>query len=93
VGPALDGADPDPTALRQLQFTTSGRAALREALKAALRLGHNYIGTEHLLFGVTAGHGVAAESLATIGLLPSLVESAIAVELAELQLRRRRDSG
>ena len=93
VGPPLDGADPDPTALRQLQFTTSGRAALREALKAALRLGHNYIGTEHLLFGVTAGHGVAAESLAAIGLQPSLVESAIAVELAELQLRRRRDSG
>lgn len=94
VGPTPDpgGVDPDPTALRQLQFAAGGRGALKEALKAALRLGHNYIGTEHLLLGVIAGRGPVADSLAAIGLEPSLVESALAVEMAELQLKRRRHS-
>jgi Clp amino terminal domain, pathogenicity island component len=93
VGPAHDGGDPDPIALRQLQFTAATRAAFKEALKSALRLGHNYIGTEHLLLGVVSGRGPASESLAAIGLRPPLVESALAVELAEVQLRRRRHSG
>jgi hypothetical protein len=93
VGPAIDGGDPDPTALRQLQFSPSCRSAFREALRAALRLGHNYIGTEHLLLGVTAGRGAVAESLGAIGLRTALVESAVAVELAEVQLQRRRRSG
>jgi ATP-dependent Clp protease ATP-binding subunit ClpA len=90
VGPANDGGDADPTALRQLRFTPAGREALKEALKAALRLGHNYIGTEHLLLGVIAGRGSVAKDLTTVGLRPSLVESAIAVEIAEAQLQRRR---
>jgi hypothetical protein len=92
VGPPVDGADPDPTALRQLEFTAASRVAFKEALRSALRLGHNYIGTEHLLLGVVAGRGAVAESLAAIGLRPSLVESALAVELAEIQLRRRKHS-
>ena len=93
VGPAPDRADPDPPALRELQFTASCRGALKEALKAALRLGHNYIGTEHLLLGVTAGRSAVAERLAAVGLQPTLIESALAVELAEMQLRRQRHSG
>jgi hypothetical protein len=93
VGPALDGADPDPTALRQLEFTAAGRGVFKEALKAALRLGHNYIGTEHLLVGVVAGRGAVVDNLGAIGLRPPLVESALAVEIAEMQLERRRHSG
>jgi hypothetical protein len=93
VGRPPEGADPDPSALRQLRFTPSCRGALKEGLKAALRLGHNYIGTEHLLLGVIAGRGAVAESLAGIGLRPSVVESALAVEMAEMQLQRRRQSG
>jgi ATP-dependent Clp protease ATP-binding subunit ClpA len=34
------------------QFTADGRLALRDALAVALELGHNYIGTEHLLLGI-----------------------------------------
>jgi hypothetical protein len=92
VGPAPDGADPDPTALRQLQFTAGCRSALKEALRSALRLGHNYIGTEHLLVGVVSGRGEVAQSLGAVGLRPALIESALAVELAEMQLQRRRQS-
>jgi ATP-dependent Clp protease ATP-binding subunit ClpA len=34
------------------RFTSDGRLALRDALAVALELGHNYIGTEHLLLGL-----------------------------------------
>jgi ATP-dependent Clp protease ATP-binding subunit ClpA len=90
VGPPADGGDADPSALRQLRFTAAARDALKEALKVALRLGHNYIGTEHLLLGVTTGRGSVAKDLAKLGLRSSLIESAVAVELAEAQLQRRR---
>jgi ATP-dependent Clp protease ATP-binding subunit ClpA len=85
------GGDPDPTALRRLRFDPAVRDALREGLRSALRLGHNYIGTEHLLVGVVTGDGVVAEALAGIGLTNSLVEGALSVVLAEVQLERRRE--
>jgi hypothetical protein len=92
VGPATEEGDSDPTALRQLQFTETCRGALKETLKAALRLGHDYIGTEHLLLGVTKARGDVATRLASIGLEPSVVESAVAAELAEAQFQRRRQT-
>jgi len=39
----------DPPAPR---FTADGKLVLRDALAVALELGHNYIGTEHLLLGL-----------------------------------------
>jgi ATP-dependent Clp protease ATP-binding subunit ClpA len=92
VGPATGEGDADPMALRRLHYTPGCREAFEEALRAARRLGHSYIGTEHLLLGVTAG-GPVAETLAAIGLGHSLVESAVAVEIAETQLKLRRQSG
>jgi hypothetical protein len=92
TGPAPGGYDADPTALRRLRFSETCRAAFREALKTALRFGHNYIGTEHLLLGVIAAGGDTAERLGAIGLTPELVESAIAVELAEAVLSKKRQA-
>ena len=66
---------------------------MRQALKAALRLGHNYIGTEHLLLGVVTAGGPVADRLAAAGLSPGLVESAVAVELAEARLEKQRQAG
>jgi len=40
------------TARQIPHFTDDGRLALRDALAIALELGHNYIGTEHLLLGL-----------------------------------------
>jgi ATP-dependent Clp protease ATP-binding subunit ClpA len=89
-GPARGGSDADPTALRRLHFAASCREAFRDALKAALRLGHNYIGTEHLLLGAVASGGDVAERLRALGLSVELIDSAVAVELAEFQLLLRR---
>ena len=49
------------------EFTDEAKKALNEARLTAIRLGHNYIGTEHLLLGLLKSEGVAAEVLAENG--------------------------
>ncbi len=47
------------------KFSDRARQALRLAQEEARRMGHNYIGTEHLLLGLLAeGRGLAAQALA-----------------------------
>jgi ATP-dependent Clp protease ATP-binding subunit ClpC len=51
-----------------IPFTPSARKVLELSLPEALQLGHNYIGTEHILLGlIREGHGVAARVLADHG--------------------------
>ncbi|MGE5550408.1 MAG: ATP-dependent Clp protease ATP-binding subunit [Bacteroidota bacterium] len=51
------------------RFTERARKVLYLSQQEAKRLGHNYVGTEHLLLGLVAeGEGVAAEALKTIGI-------------------------
>jgi ATP-dependent Clp protease ATP-binding subunit ClpA len=53
----------------QLPFTPRARKVLELSLKEALELGHNYVGTEHLLLGlIREGEGVAATVLIETGL-------------------------
>ncbi len=48
----------------QIPFTPRAKKVLELALREALRLGHNYIGTEHILLGlVRENEGVAARIL------------------------------
>jgi ATP-dependent Clp protease ATP-binding subunit ClpA len=50
-------------------FTPRAKKVLELSLRAALDLGHNYIGTEHELLGLLAeGEGVAAQVLVASGL-------------------------
>jgi hypothetical protein len=85
---AAPGGDADAASLRQLRFTDAGRAALRETVKAALRLGHNYVGTEHLLLGILLGDSDAARALTGLGLTTERAEQGLAAELAAFQARR-----
>src|SRR5438128_7915652 len=51
-----------------IPFTPRAKKVLELSLREALRLGHNYIGTEHLLLGLLAeGKGVAAKTLSKFG--------------------------
>ena len=43
----------EPFASGQMPFTTQAKKVLEGALREALRLSHNYIGTEHLLLALT----------------------------------------
>ncbi|MGH9019253.1 MAG: Clp protease N-terminal domain-containing protein [Acidimicrobiales bacterium] len=50
-------------------FTPRAKQVLELSLREALQLGHNYIGTEHLLLGLLReGEGVAAQVLTGFGL-------------------------
>jgi ATP-dependent Clp protease ATP-binding subunit ClpC len=52
-----------------IPFTPRAKKVLEFSLREALQLGHNYIGTEHILLGmVREGEGVAAQVLAKEGL-------------------------
>lgn len=44
----------------QIPFTPRAKAGLELALREALSLGHNYIGTEHILLGLLRGSGGGA---------------------------------
>jgi hypothetical protein len=89
AGPAAAGEDTDAAALRELSFAAGGKAVLAGALKAALRFGHNYVGTEHLLLGVLLADGRTGQSLASLGLDAETAERLLRIEFAEIQARRR----
>ncbi|HUP68797.1 MAG TPA: Clp protease N-terminal domain-containing protein [Acidimicrobiales bacterium] len=62
IGPASESMSDSPP------FTPRAKKVLELSLREALQLGHNYIGTEHMLLGlVREGEGVAAQVLQTLG--------------------------
>jgi len=62
IGPAGSGSTGSPP------FTPRSKKVLELSLREALQLGHNYIGTEHMLLGlVREGEGVAAQVLVSLG--------------------------
>src|ERR1700742_3629238 len=62
IGPAASSTTGSPP------FTPRAKKVLELSLREALQLGHNYIGTEHMLLGlVREGEGVAAQVLQSLG--------------------------
>ncbi|HEX3962625.1 MAG TPA: Clp protease N-terminal domain-containing protein [Trebonia sp.] len=88
AGPATPAQDATAAALREITYAETGAAALKGALKAALRRGHNYIGTEHLLLGLLATDDPVAAALDGLGLTLPRAEAQLATELAGFQARR-----
>jgi prophage maintenance system killer protein len=67
-----------------IPFTPRAKKVLELALREALQLGHNYIGTEHVLLGlVREGKGVAAQILVKQGAALATVRQAVIAELGE----------
>jgi ATP-dependent Clp protease ATP-binding subunit ClpA len=72
------GAAPD----NHLPFTPIAKRALEAALKEALTLGHNYIGTEHLLLALLATEdGLASQVLRRMGLEQRTTRRAVVTAL------------
>jgi ATP-dependent Clp protease ATP-binding subunit ClpC len=66
VGRRGSGRGSPPTS--QMPFTPRAKKVLELSLREALQLGHNYIGTEHVLLGLVAeGEGVGAQVLREFG--------------------------
>jgi len=58
--------DSAPTS--HIPFTPRAKKVLELSLREAIQLGHNYIGTEHILLGlIREGEGVAAQVLQKLG--------------------------
>ena len=58
----------EETSAGQIPFTPRAKKVLELALREALAIGHNYIGTEHILLGlVRENEGVAARILLDLG--------------------------
>ena len=69
-----------------IPFTPRAKKVLELSLREALQLGHNYIGTEHILLGlIREGQGVAAQVLVKLGADLSRVRQAVVQELSGYQ--------
>ncbi len=61
-----------------IPFTPRAKKVLELSLREALQLGHNYIGTEHILLGlIREGEGVAAQVLVKLGAALSRVRQQV----------------
>ena len=61
-----------------IPFTPRAKKVLELSLREALQLGHNYIGTEHILLGlIREGDGVAAQVLVKLGADPTRVRQQV----------------
>jgi Clp amino terminal domain, pathogenicity island component len=61
------GAGPEPPG-GHIPFTSRAKTVLELSLREAMQLGHNYIGTEHILLGlIREGEGIGAQVLVRLG--------------------------
>jgi len=66
-----------------IPFTPRAKKVLELSLREALQLGHNYIGTEHVLLGlIREGEGVAAQVLVKLGADLSKVRQEVIQQLS-----------
>ena len=67
-----------------IPFTPRSKKVLELSLREALALGHNYIGTEHILLGlIREGEGVAAQVLVAVGASLETVRARVLATLPE----------
>jgi ATP-dependent Clp protease ATP-binding subunit ClpA len=82
----------DEVTTGQIPFTPRAKKVLELALREALSLGHNYIGTEHILLGlVRASDGVGARVLAGFGLDAERVRNGVIASLSRWPEPAERD--
>jgi ATP-dependent Clp protease ATP-binding subunit ClpC len=86
---AIVGRGEKAPASGQIPFTPEAKRALELSLREALGLGHNHIGTEHVLLGVIrVEDGVATQVLASYELTADRVRDAVIRSLANPQRPR-----
>jgi ATP-dependent Clp protease ATP-binding subunit ClpC len=76
----------------QIPFTPRTKKVLELSLREALELGHDYIGTEHLLLGLLQeGEGVAVRILVSLGATPAAIRDELLRTLsgARVEMRAR----
>ena len=84
AAPAAEG----DTSAERVPLGPGAVATLHGALRQALHLGHNYIGTEHILLGLADEQDSTAATLAGLGLTKEALQQEITAGLAALQASR-----
>jgi ATP-dependent Clp protease ATP-binding subunit ClpA len=78
----------------RIPFTQGAKKDMELAVRQALRLGHNYVGTEHILLGMLEDSvGTAGGALIGLGVTRKRVERWLAAELQRLAEEKRRAAG
>jgi ATP-dependent Clp protease ATP-binding subunit ClpA len=62
---------------RHIPFGDDAKKVLERSLREALKLKHNYIGTEHILLALSADRGLAGGILETLGAAPLAVRAEV----------------
>jgi ATP-dependent Clp protease ATP-binding subunit ClpA len=82
-------AEPEPSAgASRIPLGPGATASLRGALRWALQMGHNYIGTEHILVGLIDENDATATALTGLGLAMPAVKQELTRQFAEIQAAR-----
>src|SRR6187401_3411879 len=77
-----------------IPFTPRAKKVLELSLREALQLGHNYIGTEHILLGlIREGEGVAAQVLVKLGAELTRVRQQVIQLLSGYQSKETAEAG
>lgn len=85
------GPPADERPMGHIPFTPRAKKVRELTIREALRLGHNYVGTEHILLGLfEEEEGVAAKVLGDLGVQRSVAEEWI---IAALEKHRQERSG
>ena len=75
---AIVGRGEEESAAGQIPFTPRAKKVLELSLRECHTLGHNYIGTEHILLGLVREHeGVGARVLLDLGADPARVRDSV----------------
>ncbi|HEV7653263.1 MAG TPA: Clp protease N-terminal domain-containing protein [Mycobacteriales bacterium] len=77
------GGSPDG----HIPFSADTRRLLALTLREALRLGHNYVGTEHILLGLLTDEGALGAMLSEAGVTHARTEELTLAALAEIKRR------
>jgi hypothetical protein len=73
-----------------IPLTARSKKSLVLALREALRMGHNYIGTEHILLGLLAeDEGIGATTLAGLGITSERAEQWTTAEIERIMAAKR----
>lgn len=73
-----------------IPFTPRAKSALEEALRAARELGHDFVGTEHMLLGLMAvPQGVAEVALLDMGFDKAGLTEIVRTKVAEILAQRK----
>jgi Clp amino terminal domain, pathogenicity island component len=90
----LPPAGADEPVSDKIPFTQGAKKIMALTVREALRLGHNYIGTEHILLALLEdSKGTAGGALAELGITRERAEPWLAAELQRLFEEKRRAAG